>query len=482
MGSFKVTLVVPNYRWANIDENALWHLTPYNLCMLAAAVRDLCEVQVLDAYTDNMTEEQLTAALRDSDPDLAGVTVMMDQCAPAGHKAAALAKSVLPDRPLVMGGVYVTVNPDRAMADPHVDYAVVGEGEYVLRDLIRFLQGQAPRPGKGLSYREKTGVVHTGRSDFIEDLDALPLPAYDLIDFPKHAASAARRSVDGPRRLPYARVITSRGCPVGCSFCQVKLIMGRKFRPRSAASVLREIAWLKECYGIQTVIFDDDNLFTDRQRAADIFQGLIDRDLNLSWVSGGTAVFRLDEELLRLMRRSGCEYICIAIESGTERVLKQVIGKPVDYEHARRMVELARSLGIYVAANFIVGFPTETWDEIRATIRFAEGLNVNYVKLFHAIPLRHTKLWELCERENAFKKGFRPSDVCWSAGQIESNAFTSHDLTILRAYEWDRINFTDPEKRRRTAAMMNVDETELLAIRRKTLTGAQSLLAGAGAT
>lgn len=477
MEKLKLTLVVPNYHWIEQDESTFWHITPYNLCLLAAMVRDLCDVQILDAYAGNMTEEQFIAALRCSDPDLVGVTVMMDQCAPAGHKAAALAKSILPDRKLVMGGVYVTVNPDRAMADPHIDYAVVGEGEYVFRDLIRFLCGQAPMPNQGLSYRGEAGVVHTGRSDFIQDLDALPLPAYDLIDFEKYATRAPRRSVDGPRALPYARVITSRGCPVGCVFCQVELIMGRRFRPRSAESVLGEIAWLKERYGVRTIIFDDDNLFTDRQRACAIFQGMIDRHLDVSWISSATAVFRLDEDLLQLMRRSGCDYICIAIESGTKRVLKQVIGKPVDYEQAKRMVRCARDLGIYVAANFIVGFPTETWDEIRRTIHFAEELDANYVKLFHAIPLRHTRLWDLCERTGAFRQGFRQDDIRWSVGQIESTEFRSEDLTILRAYEWDRINFTDPEKRRRTAAMMNVEESELLEIRRRTLLGAQARLA-----
>lgn len=477
MNTFKLALVVPNYRWTQLDENAFWHITPYNLCMLAATVRDLCDVQIIDAYAPDMTESEFAGALRAAAPDLVGVTVMMDQCASAGHTTARLAKSILPETPLIMGGVYPTVNPDQVMADANVDYAAVGEGEDILRELIGFLREGGPMPARGISYREGDRIVHTGRADFIQDLDRLPLPAYDLIDFDGYTGRAPRKSVDGPRALPYARVITSRGCPVDCVFCQVKLIMGRKFRPRSAERVLEEIAWLKNRYGVKSIIFDDDNLFTDRRRAKDIFQGMIDRGLALPWVSTATAVFRLDEELLSLMRRSGCEYMCIAIESGTERVLKQVIGKPVDYEQAKRMVRCARSLGIYVAANFIVGFPTETWDEIRQTIRFAEELDADYVKLFHAIPLRHTRLWELCERHGAFKQGFRQEEIRWSTGQIESQDFTSEDLTILRAYEWDRINFTDPERRRRTAAMMNVNEAGLLEIRRKTLRDTQTRLA-----
>jgi radical SAM superfamily enzyme YgiQ (UPF0313 family) len=245
--------------------------------------------------------------------------------------------------------------------------------------------------------------------------------------------------------------------------------MGRRFRARSVDNVLKEIEWLRQEYGVSALIFDDDNLYTNTERARGIFQGMIDRHLEMPWSSISVAVFRLDEELLKTMAQSGCGYIDIAIESGAERVLKEVIRKPVDLEHAKNMVRFARGLGIYVAANFIVGFPTETWDEIRATVRFAEELDADYAKVFAAVPLRKTKLWALCEKEKCFKKGFSESGVRWSAGQIETKDFTANDLTILRAYEWDRINFSDPQKRRRTAEMMGISEDELLEIRRRTL-------------
>ncbi len=133
------------------------------------------------------------------------------------------------------------------------------------------------------------------------------------------------------------------------------------------------------------------------------------------------------------------------------------------------MGQWAKKEGIYVAANFIIGFPTERWGEIRQTIKFAEDIDVDYVKLFTAIPLRNTKLWELCEKEHAFKEEFDKSESMWNVGQIETKEFSSRDLTVLRAYEWDRINFTSVEKRRRTAEMMGITEDELLEIRRKTL-------------
>ena len=136
------------------------------------------------------------------------------------------------------------------------------------------------------------------------------------------------------------------------------------------------------------------------------------------------------------------------------------------------MIKAAQKEGIYVAANFIIGFPTETWDEIRKTINFAEELNLDYMKLFSLIPLRNTKLWDICEENNYFRQGFSEETRHWSTGQVETKDFKPDDLTILRAYEWDRVNFTDPRKRKRTAEMMGISEEELLEIRRSTLSNA----------
>ncbi len=469
----RVLLVVPNLRWCQGDESTFWHFVPYNLCLLAAMVNDLCEVEVLDAYIDDLSLEEFAATVAEKRPGVVGITVMMDQFAEAGHLAAQAAKRGCPETKVVLGGVHVTVDPDDVMSDERIDYAVRGEGEHVFRELLLFLQGNGEFPLRGVCRRDGTGYVAAERAELIEDLDSVKFPAYHLIDYARYTRNAPRRSVDSPRELPYARIMTSRGCPYQCVFCQVEHISGRTFRRRSVENVLDEIAWLKAEYGIRSLIVDDDNLFSHRGHAADLFQGMIDRGLNMPWATISTAVFRLDAELVELMRASGCEYICIAIESGCERVLKDVINKPVDYEHAKQMVAKAKSVGIYVAANFIVGFPTETWDEILETIRFAEQLGTDYVKLFHAIPLRHTRLWELCEKTDAFKTGFEVGEIRWSTGQIATDQFNPDDLTILRAYEWDRINFSQPERRARTAAMMGVSEEELWTIRRTTLEGAQ---------
>ena len=455
----KVVLVVPNFKWCDWDKNTLWHYIPYNLCLLAAMVEDIAKVSIIDAYKEDLTEQEFSDRLKGEKPDIVGVTVLFDQYAASGHKVAEIAKKL--GTKVVMGGVYATTNSQTVKEDTNIDCVIVGEGEYVFRFLVeRYLMGE---------WDEQ--MVLTGQR--IKDLDKLPRPAYHLLDMNKYINSADRKSVDTPKPLPYARIMTSRGCPFGCAFCQVESIMGSEFRPRSVSKVLDEIQWLKETYGIKSLIFDDDNLIYDKQRARELFQGMIDRELVMPWCTLAMAVFKMDKDLIKLMAASGCRYIAVAIESGTDRVLKEIIKKPVNFDHAKEMIKAIKEEGIYIAANFIIGFPTETWKEIRQTIRFAEEIDVDYIKLFHAVPLPHTRLWDLCEQEDSFNGN---GHFKWSKGNIETDEFTSDDLTVLRAYEWDRINFTSLEKRKKTMQMMEVTEDELEEIRKGTLRNACELV------
>ena len=465
-----VALVVPNFFWCDWDDDSRWQFIPYNICIIAAMIRETWNVCIIDANHENLNEAELATRILEIRPDVVGITSLMDQYGPAGHHAAKIIKDVLPTTLIVFGGVYATMNTNDVLADPNIDFVVIGEGEYVFRELLLHLLGGGDLPQHGIAFRKNKEIKNKGHAERVTDFFSIPLPAYDLIDFPAYVRDfPKRRSVDMAPLIPYARVLTSRGCPYQCVFCQVEHISGRKFRGRPAEDVLNEIQWLRDTFGVRSLVFDDDNLFTKPSRASAIFQGMVDRGIAMPWVSIATAAFKINEVLLDDMRASGCEYIDIAVESGSERVLKEIIGKPLDLNHAKRIARAARERGIYVGANFVIGFPGETWQEILETIRFAEEIDVDYVKIFSAIPLPQTKLWKLCKEQNAFKNGYSDRKIRWNKGQIETDQFTSRDLTILRAYEWDRINFSNPEKARRTAQRMRVTEKELWKIRRRTL-------------
>lgn len=465
----KVLLVIPNFRWQNWKISTLWNLHPYNICLLSAMIEQEYDVVIVDANIDDLSKEEFATILEKEKPDVVGITVLTNEYGRAGHIAAEIIKSTDKSIIAVFGGVYATNTYSCIIEDENIDYVVVGEGEYVFKNLLGYLNDRNDLPAKGIAYKRDGKIITTPRENFITDLDGLPLPSYHKIDFLKYANTIPRDSVDNPRELPYARVLTSRGCGIGCSFCEVEYIAGKKFRFRSPVNVVDEIEWLKGEYGIKSVLFDDDNMLLNRNRAKDIFKEMSKRNLDITWNAIATAVFLLDEEMLELMRESGCQYLDIAIESSVERVLKEIIHKPIKLEYARKIVKKARELGIDIATNFIVGFPGERWDEIRQTIRFAETFEADYVKIAIATPLPNTELYRIAKDGGYLRENFTFDDMDWSRGQIETNEFTSQDLAILRAYEWDRINFTDPERRKKIARMMNVTEDELNQIRKRTL-------------
>jgi len=471
----KIVLVVPNFRWRDSMENILWHYIPYGLCMLAATIEKEYDVKIIDAYKENLSEEEFVQKIKTEKPDVVGITILMDYFGQTMHKAAKLVKHINANIQIIAGGVYATTNIEKVINDINIDYLIAGEGEYSFPILLEHIFAKKTINEEGIYYKSKGRIIGKGRCKLIENLDTLPLPAYHLINLEEYIYDVSRNSTDRPSKLPYAEVVTSRGCPYHCCFCQVNYIIGRKFRARSASNVLAEIDWLIEKYNIKSVIFLDDNFLIDKQRAIDIMNGLLER--KLEWKMIATAVFLLDEELLELMSKSGCKYIDIAVESGTYRILHDVIHKPIkSFERVIELVRKAQSVGIFVAANFIVGFPTETWNEIRSSLSFAEKLNADYTKIFNAVPLPHTELYEEASQLQCLIKDYNSENIDWKSGFIQTNEFSADDLLILRAYEWDRINFTDSKKREKIGEMMNVTGVELGKIRKNTRDSAIKLL------
>lgn len=465
----KIMLVVPNFRWGvESTENTLWHYIPYNLCLLAAELEKAYkyDIRILDAFSEDMSLEAFRAVVQEEKPDYVGLSVLMDFYGKSAHLGAEEVRKVDPDIATIVGGVYATANPERVISDKNIDYVICGEGEVALPALLQYINKDETRIPKGVWYKNPKGeIVQGGHSDLITNLDDYPLPAYHLIDYPLYSAHAERKSIDGPADYPYARIFSSRGCPYNCCFCQVERIAGRKFRPRSAENVLKEIDWLVKDYGIKSFLFDDDNLLTDKNRAMAIFKGMVKH--KIKWKMGATAAFLLDNELIELLKESGCIYVDLAIESGCERILHDIIQKPLKLDKALAVIKKLKEEGIFVAANFIIGFPGETWEEIRQTVKYAEDCGADYIKLFNAVPLPNTRLYDLAVKENALIEGFDSENINWRNGMIETDEFSATDLTILRAYEWDRINFSTKEKRESVANMMGISVEELNQIRKR---------------
>ncbi len=474
----KILLVSPNWKWCEEEKNVNYPFPPYNLCLLAAIVRDqkLCDdIKIVDAYVDDLKLSDLKSIIEEYKPDVMGTTVLMDQLCDAGHMVTRITKEVNKNIITIMGGVYVTMNSKRAIEDINLDYAVVGEGEYVFPDMIRYFRGeQKELPGKGLMYKKDGEIVFKTRSDFVTDMDSLPIPAWDLIDFPAYSDHVAREfSPDSPRDLPYVRLYTSRGCPFTCSFCQVPKIAGHAVRRQSAKRVLDELELITKKFGIKSFMNSDDNfLATGKENLRQFLHGLRDRKLGLTWIFEDVGVMHLTKEKIDWLADSGCNYMGFAIETGVERISRDLIaGKPLKKDHSIEMMRYAQSKGIFCSSNFIIGFPTETWDEIRETIKFAGELDADYTRVHVLVPLKGTKMFEMVEDEGLLNDRYDHfnAKAVWKAGQIESRNYTSNDLTILKAMEWDRLNFSDAKKRKKICEWLRCTEEELLERRRQTI-------------
>lgn len=464
----KILLALPNAKWYR--PAAYWHLHPYPLTLITAFLdRSRYELKVVDANLDDTSPEEFAQMVRDWKPDLVGLSILANEYGVTGHIGARAAKSVSRNIVTVLGGVYPTTRPEDVMRDADVDYAVLGEGEYVFPQLLEFIEGCGDLPEEGIAYRKNGHSVILPQKNFIQNLDQLPFPDNDLIPFERYAFESFKHVVDGPRALPYSKINTSRGCPIGCTFCQVEVISGRKTRFQSPKRVVDEIEWLIDTYQIKAIDFIDDNFLGDRQRALAIFREMIKRKLPIVWNAANVSEFFLSEDMLEVMHESGCVYLSIALESGVQRVLKEIIQKPVKLDHAKKLLIKAKSLGMDTTTLWVIGSPGETWEEIRQTIRVAEDMDSDYTKINTATPYPGTKLFDMAVDGGYLPREFDFDDLGWGQATITTEEFCAEELTVLRAFEWDRINFTRPDKRTKIARMMGIDEAELKKIRKNTL-------------
>lgn len=465
----KLVLAYPNMRWLKEDITTTWNLNPSTLCLLGAMVKDYVDIKIIDAQFNDLSEEAFKKEIAAYKPDYVGLSLLSSEYRTTLDTAADIVKSVSKDIVVIAGGVHITTQYGYAMKNNNIDYCVKGEGEYVLGELLRFLNGDGEFPSVGMVYR-KDGKVVAQEKAVVEDLTKLPWPDYGLIDFKPYFETGARKN--SPNRAPEyptVRIVTTRGCPFGCSFCQVETISTKKVRARDPEDVVKELQFLKDRYGIKSVIFDEDNmLMAPNDYAKRLFRLMSERKLNLKWVATAFALFLLDDETLDLMRDSGCVGVNVAIESGNPRVLREIVRKPIkDLQKVPGIIQKIKERGLYCIANFIIGFPGEKWNEIRETLRFAESCGADYIKIYAAVPLYGTRLYSISVQMEALTYNDEFPKVDWRYGQIKSDEWSPKDISILRAYEWDRINFA-PDKIKKVAEIWGVDEEELTNIRKQT--------------
>jgi len=467
----RVVLVIPNSRWFGKRR---WLVMPYAALILSALLKERFDFSILDANGRNLDAEACDAALRRLDPQFVLVTGGSVEYHRQVHEAISLAKKAGPGAVTSLGGVYATTLPEEAAKDPNVDWLFLYHAEGRVGELLDLLaagRDAEARTLPGIAYRRADGtVIENPPSHFIGDVPTQAQPDYSLVDLRPYLRQATMDyQFNSPD--PSAFVITSYGCPYNCVFCASRTISGRRVAFRPAPDVLREIEYLLETYGVKNLIFLDDALLLNRGRVEELLHALIDRKYGVTWKAASVSAWHLDGELLALMKRAGCTQLTVSVESGSQRVVREVIHKPLDLAIIPPLVTQCRELGISLGANFVNGLPGETWDEIRQTFVFAERCDFDVAHFHIATPLPRTDLYRIGK-----ERGYLPDDFTFldpkffgfGAGHLTTEEFTPFELAVLRAFEWDRINFSTPEKIERVARLYNTSVEALREHRRQT--------------
>jgi len=345
-------------------------------------------VQVADMVLDAPTVEAAVALVRDTQPDLVGLSVMTINVRVFETLAAGIAEAC-PDIPLVVGGPHATAFPEETVATRGVTCAVLGEGEATARELFPALLAGAPIDGI-------PGVACAAEGRFTAAAARAPLEPTDFPRIPWHIAGLERywrhpsMTVKGAHR--YLPLLTSRGCPYRCAYCHN--VFGKRFRARSAESLFEEVLRGRAVWGVRDFEIIDDAFNIDRARVHAFCRLVIDsgRDLRFS-LPNGVRGDLLDEETLQLLARAGFDQISWAIETASER-LQQRIQKHVDLDAIRRNLSISHRLGIFNYGFFMLGFPTETRAEMKQTVQMAMEIDADIVSFFRVIPYKGTPLWD----------------------------------------------------------------------------------------
>lgn len=367
-------------------EKDLIMMPPLGLAYLAAVCRANHEVSILDAFAEGLTHGEFAERVSRDEWDVIGLTAVTPMFE-ATRRAIRVCRAHA--RVLVLGGPHATVFRDALLKDnPELDYVMLGECEQTFPKLLEALEsGGRVDAVPGLVSREHVGSAPRSRGS----LDAIPFPARDLLPNSRY-----RYPLWG--NVTLTSIITSRGCPYSCIFCD-KSISGKTWRARSPENVLAEVDEVVRKYGARYIVFYDDLFMRDKQRVAAICEGLIERNYHVRWKAEGR-VDLVDEKLLSLMRRAGCDILAYGVESANQASL-DYLRKGTSPDMAREAFRKTRAAGIKTMGYFILGIPVESYERALNTIRFATEIKADYAQFSVLSPFPGTRLYE-----EVMKKGW----------------------------------------------------------------------------
>jgi anaerobic magnesium-protoporphyrin IX monomethyl ester cyclase len=368
-------------------ENSAWYhgkrLPPVGLLYVGAALEKAgFEVQLLDNYLLNKPVSEVKAHVLKVNPQIVGIT-----CGSATYgrciETARAIKEALPSCKIVVGGWHASYMPETLLANPEIDYVVMGEGERAMTQLTTcIVGGNEPAcvtiPGVAC-VRQGKNVLNQPK--FIETLDELPYPATHLLQLELYD-----RNIEFLKAKPADVMSTSRGCVFNCGFCETRKLWGNMCRSFSPKRVISQIQDLQTRYGTKGIYFTNDNFTLRKKETLELCNMMVENKMDLEWVCS-TRVDIVNQELLAAMSRAGCKAIWFGVESGSQRILQR-IGRNVTLKQVEDAFELCRKNQIQVACSFMLGLPDETLADMEQSLKFAKKLNPDWCQfnIFIAYP------------------------------------------------------------------------------------------------
>lgn len=376
---------------AHITSTDVSIIPPLGLLSVAATLRAARpgrdEIRLLDLRV--RPESEYRKALTHWAPDVVGISTLTAEAGRA-HALSALAALHAPTATVVWGGPHPTAYVEECLRDPNVDVLVLHEGEETFPALLAAIErGDRLDNIAGLAFRREGQPVQTAKRPIIEDLDSLPLPAWDLVDFRLYERVKSM-SLVGPRRV--APIMTSRACPYRCTYCHN--MFGKKLQRRSADSVLEELTLLRNDYGVRHIEIIDDIFNADRRRCREILERIAASglDLRLSFPNGLRGDIIHDDDF-DLYERAGTEFVSLAVESASPRIQRE-IRKNIRIPRIEAAIRGFTDRGIFTNCYYMLGFPGETRDDMLRTIDFAVRQPSHTAMFFVVNPFKGTELGE----------------------------------------------------------------------------------------
>lgn len=314
----------------------------------------------------------------------------------ASKRLAGIAKEANNRVVTVFGGVHPTILPKETIRDKEVDIVCIGEAEGTFVQLVKALSANRSLKGiPGIWFKQGKRIVKNKPAEPICNLDHIPFPARDLLPMDRYLNANLGTSAWAVRQ-PSTTVIVGRGCPFNCTYCSTKLLTGKTVRFRSPQNVINEIESLIREYGIKGVSFIDDTFTMSKEVVEGICDKLIESGLGIDWACH-THVNTISPELLKKMKKAGCTFISLGVESGNQYILDNFVKKGIRLEKVKEVFKWAKQSRITTGAYFLLGIPGETKLNMQETIDFAKSLNLDVVNFNVVRPLPKTEMYKLAE-------------------------------------------------------------------------------------